>query len=45
MTITPPAQIDAAVLAKSPRATFDGGRTRVVQRSGCAVDPYLSHER
>lgn len=28
MTINPPAQIDAAVLAKSLRATFDGGRTR-----------------
>jgi len=28
MTINPPAQIDAAVLAKSLRATFDSGRTR-----------------
>jgi len=28
MTITPPAQIDAAGLAKSLRATFDSGRTR-----------------
>ncbi len=28
MTITPPALVDAAVLAKSLRATFDSGRTR-----------------
>jgi aldehyde dehydrogenase (NAD+) len=28
MTISPPAQIDAAVVAKSLRATYDGGRTR-----------------
>ncbi len=28
MTITPPVQVDAAVLAKSLRATFDSGRTR-----------------
>jgi len=28
MTLTPPAQIDAALLAKSLRATFDSGRTR-----------------
>lgn len=30
MTITPPAQIDAAVLNKSLRTTFDSGRTRPV---------------
>ena len=28
MTMTPPAQIDAVLLAKSLRATFDAGRTR-----------------
>ena len=28
MTITPPAQVDAATLAKTLRATFDSGRTR-----------------